>query len=101
MSKQDASLDASFWINLCAGEIADHYRLDEAITLYEKGEIDLRAAARHAGVSMYQRMTELQRREITPPETEEKFFSGLQTLAETFGGSPALHETIAQYRTSE
>lgn len=78
------------------------YRIGEAIGLYERGEIDLRAAACHDGVSMHQMMTELQHHEITAPETEEKFFSGLQTLvAETFGGSAALHETTAQYRTSE
>lgn len=76
------------------------YRVDEALALYERGEIDMRAAARHAGISMYQMMAELQRRDNAPAEANEKFIDGLQTLAETFGGSVALHETIAEYKAT-
>ncbi len=63
---------------------------EEAIRAYANGEVDLSAAARHAGISVYQMMTELQRRDITPRAAREKFLDGLETLAETFGGSEAL-----------
>ena len=69
-------------------------RLDEAIAAYERGEADLPAAAQHAGISIYQMMTELQKRDITPSAATEKFLDGLKTLVETFGGSPALRQTI-------
>jgi len=42
-------------------------------------------------------MTELQRRDITRLEARQ-FLNGLETLAETFGGSEALFWTIAQMR---
>jgi predicted HTH domain antitoxin len=74
------------------------YRLEEAISTYARGEIDLSAAAHHAGISVYQMLTELQHRDIAPPAATEKFLDGLETLAETFGGSEALHRTIAQMR---
>ncbi len=77
------------------------YRLEEAIRAYARGEVDLSAAARHAGVSVYQMMTELHRRDVTPPAAREKFLEGLETLAETFGGSEALLRTIAQMRQEE
>ncbi|MBS1253917.1 MAG: hypothetical protein MAG451_02971 [Anaerolineales bacterium] len=77
------------------------YRLEEAIEFYARGEVDVSAAAHHAGVSVYQMMTELQWRDITPPAAREKFLDGLETLAETFGGSEALFRTIAQMRQSE
>jgi len=75
-----------------------HYRLEEAIQAYSRGEIDLSAAARHAGVSVYQMLTEVQRRDVTPPAAREKFLDGLETLARTFGGSEALARTIVQMR---
>jgi len=74
------------------------YRLEEAIQAYSRGEIDLSAAARHAGVSVYQMLTEVQRRDITPPAARDKFLAGLETLAQTFGGSEALTRTIAEMR---
>jgi hypothetical protein len=77
------------------------YRLDEAIKAYARGEIDLSAAARHAGVSVYQMLTEIQQQDITPSIAREKFLNGLETLAETFGGSEALIRTIDQMRQQE
>lgn len=74
-----------------------HYRLDEAIAAYERGEADLPAAAHYADISIYQMMTELQKRDITPPAANEKFLDGLKTLVETFGGSDALRQTIEEY----
>jgi len=49
----------------------------------------------------YHMLTELQRRDITPLAAREKFLDGLETLAETFGGSEALSRTIAQMRQQE
>jgi len=77
------------------------YRLEEAIRAYANGEVDLSAAARHAGISVYQMMTELQRRDITPQAARERFLDGLETLAETFGSSEALLRTITRMRQQE
>jgi predicted HTH domain antitoxin len=74
------------------------YRLEEAIRAYSQGEVDLSAAAYHAGISVYRMLNELQRRGITPSAATEKFLDGLETLAETFGGSEALFQTIAEMR---
>ena len=74
------------------------YRLEEALRAYSQGEVDLSAAAYHAGISVYQMLNELQRRGITPGAAAEKFLDGLDTLAETFGGSEALLQTIAEMR---
>jgi predicted HTH domain antitoxin len=71
------------------------YRLEQAVAAYTRGEADLSAAARYADVSVYQMMTELKRRDIAPPAETEKFVDGLKILVETFGGSEALRQTIA------
>jgi hypothetical protein len=77
-----------------------NYRLEEAVQAYSRGELDLSAAARHAGISVYQMLNELQRRDITPSAASEKFLDGLATLAQTFGGSESLAHTITAVRTS-
>lgn len=74
------------------------YRLEQAVAAYTRGEADLSAAAHHAGISVYQMMTELKQREITPRTATEKFLNGLETLAETFGGSEELFQVIAEMR---
>lgn len=76
----------------------ERYRLEEAIRAYSQGEVDLSAAAYHAGISVYQMLNELQRRGITPSAATEKFLDGLETLAETFGGSEALLQAIVEMR---
>jgi hypothetical protein len=75
-----------------------HYRLEEAVQVYSRGELDLSAAARHAGVSIYQMLNEIRRRYITPSAAEEKFLDGLEILAQTFGGSEPLLHTLAEMR---
>jgi predicted HTH domain antitoxin len=74
------------------------YRLEQAITAYEHGESDLSAAARHAGISIYQMMNELEQRGVESSLAREKFVEGLETLAQTFGGSEALFDTIAELK---
>jgi len=74
------------------------YRLEQAVAAYARCEADLSAAAHHAGISVYQMMTELQQRDITPHTATEKFLDGLETLAETFGGSEELLQSIAEMR---
>jgi hypothetical protein len=69
-------------------------QLEQAIAAYQRGEADLSAAARHAGVSVYQLMTELETSDITPPAAAQKFAQGLQTLVETFGSSSALQQLL-------
>lgn len=75
-----------------------HYRLDEAVQAYSRGELDLSAAARHAGISVYHMLNELQRRDIASPTAGEKLVNGLETLAQTFGGSESLSRTLATVR---
>lgn len=75
-----------------------HYRLDEAVQAYSRGELDLSAAARHAGISVYHMLNELQRRDIASPAAGEKLVNGLETLAQTFGGSESLSRTLATVR---
>lgn len=75
-----------------------HYRLDEAVQAYSRGELDLSAAARHAGISVYHMLNELQRRDIASPAAGEKLVDGLATLAQTFGGSESLSRTLAAVR---
>ncbi len=74
-------------------------RIEQAVHSYQRGEADMQAAARYADVSIYHLMVELEKRDITPPAATEKFIDGLKTLVETFGGSQALRETIAEYET--
>jgi len=74
------------------------YRLEEAVQAYRRGELDLGAAARHAGISIYYMMTELQQRDITMPAAQEKFLDGLGTLAQAFDGSESLAHAIAEAR---
>ena len=74
-----------------------HPTLGWAIQAYQRGEVDMQAAARYADISVYHLMVELEKRDITPPAATEKFVDGLKTLVETFGGSQALRETIAEY----
>ncbi len=77
------------------------FYLEQTITAYQQGEIDLRAAAHHADISIYHMMTELDARDIEPPAAAEKFVDGLKTLAATFGGSEALRQTIADLDSPE
>ena len=72
------------------------FRLDAAVAAYERGETDLHMAADYAGVSIYQMMAELQKRDVGAPTETEKFIEGLKTLVETFGGSDALRRTIRE-----
>lgn len=72
------------------------YRLDQAIIAYERGEVDLSAAANHAEVSVYHMLTELEKRKISISAETEKFIDGLKSLVETFGGSEALRQAITK-----
>ncbi len=82
-------------------ERMSEYRLVEAVTAYQRGEADLSAAASHAGISVYHMMSELERRDITPPAAAEKFMDGLKGLLETFGGSDALRQTLAEFEQNQ
>lgn len=64
--------------------------LGEAIFAYARREVDLSTAAHYGGISVYQMLSELQQQGVTPSTATEKFLGGLETLAETLGGSEAL-----------
>lgn len=124
MSRRDAVLDASFWINACRGGLAQflpdyfslfvcsavekeilhplvaeslsHRRLEWACAAYACGEIDLSAAARYADVSVYEIMDELRRRGIEMVSVEQ-FLDGLENLADLFE-LPELREVSIELR---
>ena len=77
------------------------HRLEEAIGAYTRGEIDLSAAARHAEISVYQMMTECERRQIAPAAARDKLLDGLRTLADAFGASGALRSTLVEMGETE
>lgn len=95
ISQAEGISEAALMKRLILAGIAD-YQVDRAITAYQRGEADLSAAAAYAGVSVYQMMTELEKRDITPPAAAQKFTQGLKTLLETFGGSPALQQIVTE-----
>lgn len=71
VSKTTGMSEASLMKRFILEGIARH-RLQEAIDAYARGEIDLSAAARHAEISVYQMMTECERRQIAPPAAQDK-----------------------------
>jgi predicted HTH domain antitoxin len=94
ISQQEGTSEAALLKRFVLKGMAE-YRLEQAILAYERGEADLSAAADYAGVSVYHLMNELAQRDIAPPAAAEKFVDGLKTLMDTFGGSDALQQTIA------
>lgn len=95
ISQQEGSSEGAVMQRFVLNGIAQ-YRLEAALKAYQRGEADLSAAARFAGVSVYHMMKVLETRTIEPPMESEKFIQGLKTLVETFGGSEALRQTIAE-----
>ncbi|MCE7982916.1 MAG: hypothetical protein DYG89_17165 [Caldilinea sp. CFX5] len=94
ISQAEGISEAALMKRLILAGIAD-YQIERAITAYQRGEADLSAAARYAGISVYQMMAELEKRDITPPAAAQKFTQGLKTLVETFGGSPVLQQLVS------
>lgn len=95
ISKAESLSEAALMKKFVLEGIA-RYRLEQAIAAYRRGEVDLSAAARHAGTSVYHLMEELKSRDIHVEAAREKFMDGLRTLAELFGGSDALNRTLSQ-----
>jgi hypothetical protein len=63
MMKQNAAHDASFWINACdAGLVRflpDYFRIFVCgFVALGRSELDLSAAARHAGISVYHMLSD-------------------------------------------
>ncbi len=93
VSQAEGVSEAALMKRLILKGLAQH-QLEQAILRYQQGEVDLSAAARYAGVSLYHLLTELENRDITPPANAQKFKQGLQTLVETFGSSDALRQLV-------
>jgi hypothetical protein len=72
------------------------YQLEKACQAYARKELNLSAAARYAGVSIYEMMSELEKRSIPVNASVEKFLDGIQNFAEAFGSSPALQQALAE-----
>jgi len=73
-------------------------RLDWACAAYARGEIDIRSAARYAGLSIYEMLDELKRRDIEIVSPEQ-FLDGLADLADLFD-LPELREVAGELRAS-
>lgn len=73
-------------------------RLDWACAAYARGEIDIRSAARYAGLSIYEMLDELKRRDIEIVSPEQ-FLDGLTDLADLFD-LPELGEVASEFRAS-
>jgi len=95
MRRKRASLDASFWINVCG---LTRFRLERACEAYARGEADITSAARYAGISVTQMMEELERRGINHSPSFEDFLDGLESLLDMFGEDEKVRSIIAKYR---
>jgi predicted HTH domain antitoxin len=73
-------------------------RLDWACAAYARGEIDVRGAARYAGLSVYEMLDELKRRDIEIVSPAQ-FLDGLADLADLFD-LPELREVAGELRAS-
>ncbi len=73
-------------------------RLDWACAAYARGEIDIRGAAHYAGLSIYEMLDELKRRDIEIVSPGQ-FLDGLEDLAELFD-LPELREVADELRAS-
>lgn len=111
MTKLNAVLDASFWINGHWGGIAvllqkfvrdglGRHRIDLAVRAYANGELNLSGAARYAGIGVEEMMRKLERRGIDYGPTVEQFLDGLETLADDFGVDE-LRQVAAEMRRQE
>lgn len=73
-------------------------RLNWACAAYARGEIDMRGAARYAGLSVYEMLNELKRRDIEIVSPEQ-FLDGLADLADLFD-LPELREVASELQAS-
>jgi len=73
-------------------------RLDWACAAYARGEIDIRGAARYAGLSIYEMLNELKRRDIEIVSPGQ-FLAGLEDLADLFD-LPKLREVADELRAT-
>lgn len=89
--------EATFMRKLVLEGLAER-RLQQACQAYARKELNLSAAAQYAQVSVYQMMTELERRNIPVNASMDKFLDGLEHFANAFGGSPAMRQVIAEAR---
>lgn len=58
-------------------------RLEWACAAYTRGEVDIRGAAHYAGLSVYEMIDELKRRDIEMVSPEQ-LLNGLEDLADLF-----------------
>ena len=73
-------------------------RLDWACAAYARGEINIRGASHYAGLSVYEMVDELKRRDIEIVSPEQ-FLDGLADLADLFD-LPELREVAGELRAS-
>ena len=70
------------------------YRLDQAITRYQEGALDLSSAAQVADLALREFMGALHRRGVDIYGPEPRLAAGIEALAEVFGASEALHRSV-------
>jgi predicted HTH domain antitoxin len=73
-------------------------RLEWACSAYERGELDIGSAARYAGLSVYEMLDELKRRDVELVSPEQ-FLEGLKDIADLFD-IPELREVAEELSAS-
>jgi|SRR5215207_7322061 len=96
VSRREHLAEATLLRKLVLDGIA-RLRIDQAIADYTAGDRNLGEAAQQAGVGVRRFMRELDRRGVDLVD-EEHVAGSLEVLADRFGSSPALRETIARLR---
>ena len=73
-------------------------RVEWACAAYKRGELDISGAARYAGLTVYELLDELKRRNVQIVSSEQ-FLDGLADLADMYN-LPELREAANQARNS-
>jgi len=95
---REEHLSETVLLKKLVSESLSRRRLDWACAAYARGEIGMRGAARYAGLSVYEMLDELKRRDIEIVSPGQ-FLDGLADLADLFD-LPELREVASELRAS-
>lgn len=95
---REEHLSETVLLKKLVSESLSRRRLNWACAAYARGEIDMRGAARYAGLSVYEMLNELKRRDIEIVSPEQ-FLDGLADLADLFD-LPELREVASELQAS-
>jgi predicted HTH domain antitoxin len=95
---REEHLSETVLLKKLVSESLSRRRLNWVCEAYARGEIDMRGAARYAGLSVYEMLDELKRRDIEIVSPEQ-FLDGLADLADLFD-LPELREVASELQAS-